>query len=100
MTRAEQAERRKAIIEAVDSGEKRSSVAQQFNVSRDTIDKACQGQGLLSLRLEYKELWVKCSVDRQLRALAKTRRHALARVVDDVIRVGLRQAREARRVGR
>lgn len=90
MTRTEQANRRVAILKAVVGGETRTAVAHRLNVARDTVDKACQGQGLLSLRANNERLWLARHLHRRVVALAKRRGESQLDATNRVIRDGLK----------
>ena len=94
MTRTEQAKRRKAILAAVRAGHSKVDVAIQFNLCRDTIDKACQGHGFLSLRDKNERLWVARYLHRQITAIMKRTGKPMLQVVNELIRRGLADSRE------
>lgn len=94
MTRTEQAKRRQAILDAVNGGETRAAAARQFNVCRDTVDKACQGYGFLSLRENNERLWVARYLYRRIRTLSDRRGRSMLRLTNELIRRGLSEFKD------
>lgn len=96
MTRHEQAKRRQEILEAVAGGERRSAVALRLNLCRGTVDKACKGQGFLTVRGENEQLWIARHLHRRITALSKRRGHSMVQVANALILQGLTDSREDR----